>query len=623
MHKKWDIWTRKWDFYSHYFQWEREVDPNDSDRQQFKCIGVKFKYSNLKFAPVNCVRIELRDYLFIIINVSPFKIDGFFSSAEKLFANVRKVMIDGRIKQYLGPGESYGTSIRIQIEHDFLEQFAVLLDNHPDIKSLLSGELIKEIENIIAFVANPSSNFKHIIPLNNLGNELILDDDKSNPELNDSMELINYIDNLRKNPVDTDIQIKKLHGLLAKGENPNKCHNGVTSLRLLITHSYNYKQFLIQLCKLMVTYGARAELPSPTDKVSAVEYAFAIGNFQVVDFFIALATKPVQPPSAASLLYTADTHGARHKVISTFRFPKGELYTTLKRMDDLTNEDKDELINLYRKRRLTGDALLTFSAGKNKFIDIIRNEGGKIVGFVIHILRFDKDILWCNVDLELFDCDYSNYGIMPGITYRFPFSLQLLYPKLTVWIVFFSAHWCSFNRIKDELAVPMYISDPVVEKLLDALLKLYAYKFILHYNAPQEFYIIEEHPTVVQGEHRSAIPGLKEELYHQYRGDNGTIPPELIKQRDVLVALPSTINFMKTLHNMLAFKGMNFLCNVYELAKQLTVSGLFEASEPVAEQRFVEGRYIFWQGIKVPAKAEVHRELASMPVHKQNAKPRF
>jgi hypothetical protein len=94
-----------------------------------------------------------------------------------------------------------------------------------------------------------------------------------------------------------------------------------------------------------------------------------------------------------------------------------------------------------------------------------------------------------------------------------------------------------------------------------------------------------------------------------------------IKIRDVLVALPVSIEFMKTLQNILAGKGLNFFCHVYELAKQLTSSRLFDTKYDVSVQRFSLGKHLFWQGVRVEAKPKVHRELASTPVHKVNAKP--
>lgn len=614
MHTRWNAWTRTGDFYTAYVWWLKNVDADDDYSQQFKCISVKFNYFNLNVVPIKSITIELRDHLFIVFNVSPFNIDGLFLTATKLFRNVRKVNSDGSITHYLGAQEDYGTSIRIQIDNDFLRNFAVLLNIHQDMKSQLSIELLKEIKNIIAYVDAPGLSLKHLVPLDTGGEE-----DALNPALSDSRQLIRFIKHLRKRPV-SQTQVKMLHGLLSRGENPNQCDKGLTSLRLIITYSYNYNEYVIQLCKLMLAYGVRPEQPSPADTVSAVEYAFATGRFHVLKFFIDIASKPVQPPSAASLLFTADTHAADHKVISSFRFPKGELYTTLKRMEDLTVAERIELDNLYKKR-LAGDSTVTFSVGENKFIDIIRHESGKIVGAVIHIIRFDSRNLWCNIDLELFDDAYQNYGIMPAITYRFPFSLQLLFPDLTIWIVFFSAHYASFKRVQNELAIPKYQLEGQVEEITDVLFKLFGYKLKLHHADASECYIIEEHPTVVCGEHRSGMPGLMEELYHQYRGDNGSIPVDEIKKRDVLVALPVAIEFMKTLQNMLAAKGLNFICNVYELAKQLTSSGLFDTKYDVSTQSFSLGKHLFWQGVRVKAKPEVHRELASTPVHKVNAKP--
>lgn len=589
MRNRWNIWLRDGDFYI-----------ADNNPERFFSRNVTYTYITSSVLPVKTIKVCVSDHLYVVLGVSPFFNSEIYHLAKSTFTTVD------------GIGEEYLRFVEIRVDDLFMRQLDVFIRQRADVKAQFTPEIITEIRNILAFMANPDPAIRHFIPENSESLYSHL-----NPRRRTTMDLIGMIA-VMENGVVAPESMRQVHKILASGDDPNKRDlRGMCPIRLVM--QYSHPDYQLQLIQLIYVYGGLFDCPDPRDDLAPIEAAYVMGKPHLVNFFISTVTKPEKPVDPSTQLLTVDTLSAHNKILSSFRFPKGELYSTLKEISGLSMEEREGLYRLYRQRFEGDDAFgISFSSSEHKLVDIIRNEGGTIVGAVIYVIRFVRNEVWCNIDLELFDDACPNHGIMPAITYRLPFSLQALYPDKIIWIVFLGAHFSSFNRVKEELAVPRFREQGQVEEIAEILKSEFGYRLKLHHTEGAECYVVEEHPAVVKGMHQSRVPDLLEELYLRYRGMSQSVPPEELKKRDVLVALPVSFDFLKTVHNISARKGLNFYRLVCDLGNRMHECMRMAGSQSVAMPRFFNAAAIFWLRQKVQVNDYHYLQLVNYPVYKNN-----
>ena len=603
MNNRGSFWHRSGDFYNvchHTQRWTRDVS---------------FIYHTGTTVPVKSVYVQFGPYLAIRLKVLLFDYPVLSRLIRQFFPDADN---EG-FSSYRG-----GCSISIycyrqkdgKMDMDFLARFKQFIDKNALLKTQFTEDILDEIESIINFINTNSHSAGHNI----MTNPELLSLHHYSP-LRRGQRLVQYVNALtdKKIPV-TSNDIKAIHYYLARGESASQCNSAGHSVLTLLC-VLDETETLYSALKLLLNYGANFKEADPFNGLLPLEVAASSRQAGIVNFFISTEIKVIPPIPESLKLFTADTFAGWQKVFSIFRFPQGELHTTLKLMQDLTADEREGVYQLYR-RLLDGEEGIeaTFSPRENKFINLVRRENGQIVGFVIYVLKFSGKNLWCNVDLELYD-DCPNYGIMPAITYSFPFSLQQLFPHLIIWVIFLGIHYASFRRIENQLAFPKYQLEGQIAEIADALLKQFGYQLQIHHEGVSISYATEIKPITVKREHQQQLPDLKEELYHAYRDNNGTVPASEIKKRGVIVAIPMSFEFFAYLHQMLARRGLNFYHTAAALSTNLPKSGLFPADNMLPEPQYYAAGPLFWQRNQVPVTRQFHNQLALNPAPRKALKP--
>jgi hypothetical protein len=514
-----------------------------------------------------------------------------------------------------GSNESF---VRIVIQGNFLESLQKFFSCRSDLCAQYTHELKFEMCAINNYINNPNSNRRHhhILP------EAVrkIETSYSDPKKKDSRALAKYLD-LHSN--DENV-FQNVHRFLADGYDPNSENDtGISCLLFLVIHyARKVTPSYFNTLKILIIYGASLEKPAWFDQISAYETAYRENCGATIKFFDSIKSQPGKVIKPVPQLLASDVYPAHEKIISAFHFPGGAIYSRLKRISDVSSEEREALGEVFLQgfeEKLNHAAM--FNNDANKYIDIIHHENGKIIGLVVYIVRYTKDKIWVNIDLEIFDQRYQNYGMMPAITYRFPFALQQLHKDKTVWIVFFGAHYASFRRIEGQRALPLVQPQGFVEEVDEVLRQEFGYKFKLYHKDSLECYVEENEPSRVRGEHQSQVPGLLEWLYQVLRNNDGNLPGYIVKQRQVLVALPVSYEFLKHLHGMLLTRGSNFYRLVNILADNFKLSGLLDL--PVKTRIYNKAAPLIFSGEISPESPESHQTLVEHPPFKTYNRARY
>ncbi len=499
---------------------------------------------------------------------------------------------------------------RILIQQDnFLENLQKFFNSRPGLSEQYTKELKHEMREIADFMQNPTHCKQHIIP--NAVKETYLP--FSDPKKEDSKALANYLDMQRN---DKDL-FANTHKFLADGYDPNSENgSGMSCLLMLVMHyANNTTPAYFNTLKILVIYGAIIYKPAWYDQQSPYEQAHHTKCVATLKFFDTVLSQPRKEVTPVPQLLAVDVLAAHEKIVCAYHFPEGAIYTRLKRISAVSNEEKAALEEVFQQgfeEKLNHRVM--FNDDANKYIQIIQHENGNIIGMVIYIVRYKQDKVWVNIDIEIFDKRYQNYGLMPTITYGFPLALQQLHKDKTVWIVFFGAHYASFRRIEGQRALPLVQPQGFAEEVDEVLRDDFGYEFKLHHENSLQFYVEENKPKRVRGEHQSQVPGLMEWLYQVLRTNDGSLPAHIVKQRHVLVALPVSFEFLKHLHGILLTRGSNFYSLVSILADNFKVSGLFDL--PVKTRLYNKAAPLIFSREVIVEEESSHQQLAAHPQFK-------
>lgn len=616
---KWNEWVRSGDYYAKFSQFMTTMGANHFRFMKSPYISVEYHYLSIKVVPLKSIQLYYCPAgLRICLILSPKFVGIVLGSANKYFNKVDNHPVLGSISTYLGDNryERYSTNVTITIDKDFIRNFPAFLDDNPEINEQITEKLKTEIKNIITYTKTQRRGLRHIIPVEH---EHTIKE-KLNPKYENSQELVEYLYNLR-GTVDRNHYLI-FHKLLAEGRNPNASikrpgtvKNDFNCLRLIMVTITG--EYLIAFLKLAIIYGADPFALNPFDRASAIEYALVKNNTMVLNLFTMLTMQSKKELKNPPKLLTADTHATKKFVVSVFRFPQLEIFVKFKCSMDLTAEEVSGLKSIFDKRLKNDKARDSiFLPVENRFVEIITNAGGEIVGCVVHHIGTNNGALWCNIDLVIIDDNYGKYGLTQAIIYRFPFALQLLFPTTMIWCAFISGNPAVFGQIQQELSVPLYQSEGQVEEVASILEKLFGYKIKLHHKDISQCYVEEEDPVVTIAAHKRNLLGALEEIFEGYKlNDDAATTSELAK-RNVMMALPVSSNFLKTLQELLARLGLNFFHTVFDFKTKLISSGMFAAPQSNIPPRFYKAAFIFWLSTLIAADPETINELAENPEHK-------
>lgn len=535
-------------------------------------------------------------------------------SAYFCYSPFHKSILLDMLREAFGDVTICDRTLQVSVGPDFMTRLARLINRRSDsseqteIREQFTPDIIDELQTIVTFLRDPTLNLQHKLPeIERVSKAYVNPACKKSDALTRLLMTYNGLHGSAS--ISNEKLGKHIHQLLIRGHDPQQTDDSGESplTQIIILFGAN-----LDLIKLFLMYGVNPFFcESYGYNRSPIEAAYQHGRHQAVDFFISTTIRVEKPLSRPNPLLSVDTLAGNDMIITSFRFAAGSLVTTLKPALNLTEE---ELAGLYRVSRQRGDSdkgfQLIYAREPNKFVDIIRHEDGEIVGSVVYKVRMVKDKLWVNIDFEVFSATHLNFGIMPVITYRFPFSLQYFHPDTEIWMVFFAADYSSFRRIKHEAAVPKLQPEGKVSEIVDTMRNAFnsKFQFIFDENDTTVCSVIEDDPVVIKGEEKSATTDVMEELFWRFRGDKND------RRRDVLVSLPVAADFLRTLQIIAAGKEVNFYRIVRDLSDKLSALGIgMNRPRGSYQPGFFDTSQLFWQGQKVPVDL---RELANKPRHK-------
>lgn len=415
--------------------------------------------------------------------------------------------------------------------------------------------------------------------------------------------------------------LAKCQHLLAQGENPNQFDVRGTSVLNFVVLTANKN-----LAKLFLAYGAMPFFPGEGDLHTPFEEALKEKIPCMLELFTAQLS-PLQKSLPVQKMIGFGMLEQHNTLTSLFRFSDDNfLFCTLKNTKDLTTAERLELYALYdscfgdQNDAARNDL---FAAAESKLITLIRNQSTKIVGTVVYNIKMIENVIWIVVDLELFHAQHANYGMMPVITYSVPYSLQLLFPDIPSYIVFFSATQASFNRIKHELAYPKYQTEGMTEQILTAL-ENFSYQFKFYTDDVSFFYVVEKNSSLIKDTTPLSPNDCDAYLYERLRGKKEDSPAKASPENEVLVSVPVAFEFVKTLQRISIRRNIPVLQIICTLAEKLRstniLRGLFPETSISSDQKivpnFASSSQLFWNKRTLPAPLSAYKELempAPMP----------
>jgi hypothetical protein len=610
-------------------QWVREGDFYKLTSEVSRPRIVIFKNYSMHLVNIKKISIQSKvtkgeadDWKYVtIIRPSPSFKEQFSQLLPLYFGNTFR--INSR-----GDGE-------IKITKDFLSHLKLFIQylraSGIDEEQQFPKALRLEIETIVGFINggfdNEHDQCQHNLP-ERPNPARLFNSNSLNPQLirilekliKDNEALHTKPDKLAESHRDTLAQCQHL---LAKGENPNQFDaRGIRVLNLVVlTRNKN-------LAKLFLAYGdgAMPFFPNEGDLHTPFEVALKEKIPCMLELFTAQLS-PLQKSLPVQKMIGFGMLEQHNTLTSLFRFSDDNfLFCTLKNTKDLTTAERLELYALYgscfgdQNDAARNDL---FAAAESKLITLIRNQSTKIVGTVVYNIKMIENVIWIVVDLELFHAQHANYGMMPVITYSVPYSLQLLFPDIPSYIVFFSATQASFNRIKHELAYPKYQTEGMTEQILTAL-ENFSYEFKFYTDDVSFFYVVEKNSSLIKDTTPLPPNDCDAYLYERLRGKKEDSPAKASPENEVLVSVPVAFEFVKTLQRISIRRNIPVLQIICTLAEKLRstniLRGLFPETSISSDQKivpnFASSSQLFWNKRTLPAPLSAYKELempAPMP----------
>lgn len=440
-----------------------------------------------------------------------------------------------------------------------------------------------------------------------------------NPSREKSKDLVNL---LQYAPVNKQSELEKdLKKLLTKGEDPNQESGlGQTPLSLAVLGCDKL------ILMLLLCYGANPW--APTNDFSGfapIELAKLYNDnekFTFIEKACAQVEKPTSVSRSLSSVKTIDTFANANKVTTIIELAdsKTTLVSTLKEISELTEEETSQLLDLYTHIFHTSTEDIkkgfdqAFSPAPGKWIDIIRDKTGRIIGAATYILRKETNDLYLMVDLSFLHPDYQGCGIMPLIDYRVAFALQKLFPNFNTYVVFLAASYAAFRRVEHLLCTPKYQPEGIKDRLKHVFADLFHYSLTWN-DTPDGVYfnVKEENQLVSTNKQTKSNAPIMEEFFHQHlRGAMDGYIPVLIPVRDDLLA---------ALQNMLSPRQINFNDQCQFLAKALEKSTLLDDSmnakgHGLKNNKAISSKYLFWNNQQVPSEKGALSVQLAVPLSK-------
>jgi len=291
------------------------------------------------------------------------------------------------------------------------------------------------------------------------------------------------------------VDIRLLKYLLITGEDPNEC-----SERYMLPILYSMQHHDDTVLKLLLIYGGdpffRRDFGIDyKDKfgdvkfVNAIEYGIQHGLLRKVDLIyrhLSYIDKTLTPTPGERAAVTMS--GNQNGVVTQFDFRFKTIYTELKRLDQLTPQERAGLLQQYLRcfevKDAESEAKITkvFEAdfsGPGKLAECIymKSKSGKdtsprLIGlnlFELLLSKLESNLIYVHCVCSLVDPSVRSQGFMAMLIFRIAFALQQIISDYRVGIYYASLTHDGWGMIKEILHFPKYQTNHVTQKVEEIL----------------------------------------------------------------------------------------------------------------------------------------------------------
>lgn len=488
----------------------------------------------------------------ILIEPSPLKYEAFslecFRSLkttfrqDTLFKDNNKVL-SKHIKNSLGRKviEIVGDASSLLLLLQFFEQ----LNLHSEIEEfpeILFSELVAMYDYLHQniphdhFIAEPETRspvYREFIPKN---------------------RLFTLLTNYPKNPDVNQLEIQ-LKQLLAEGDNPNYQDVDDTSLLYHATRKFKSPVML----QLLLCYGAQIMVTNRWDLLTPLEFAMRSNNlvsYNLLNTAYQQSKIIYRAPSNESRVRNIQTFISKNKVSSSIQFVNNLVITSeLKAMSALCPEELVALFCLYEKiyqasqNDIRESFAQTFTPDNGKFINLLRDASGAIIGAVASIVREENHEIYVLVDQSFLHPKYQGIGIMPLFDYQLPFALQNLTNTKTS-ILFLAASYNAWRRVQNIPCFPKYQNKQSKNQIKHLFNEVFNARVKMTDTPDGVFCTVSEETKLSVTTSRKPKTSIMEDFFYNHLCANseGYVPVLVLVAEELLV----------TLQTMLQIRGIDF-----------------------------------------------------------------
>ena len=333
----------------------------------------------------------------------------------------------------------------------------------PDIKAELHSICYFDTGEVSATLGVPKNFHQHIIPARQLKRY-----SHYNPYSHRSKRFKNALER-------AVVNMRELKYLLLTGEDPNLCsENDMPPILYAMQHHDE------TVLELILLYGGdprfRRDFGHNGKYVNAIEFGLENNLLNKVDLiyrhlsYLDRTLNP-NPGELAKVTMTGDLRG----VTTVFDFPNKIIRTELKRVDQLSLEERGALLEQYKRcfesKTKDSDAAIVevfnkdFS-GPGKLAECIyqkikanrKDTTGVLIGlnlFELLISKAEKNLLYVHCICSMVDPSVRSQGFMAVLAFRIGFALDKILPGFKIGNYYAALTHDSWGMIKDILHFPM------------------------------------------------------------------------------------------------------------------------------------------------------------------------
>lgn len=291
------------------------------------------------------------------------------------------------------------------------------------------------------------------------------------------------------------VNIRLLKYLLISGEDPNECSENDMPPILYSMQNHDDRAF-----GLMLVYGAdpfyrrdfgidKGNKFGDVKFINAVEYGIQHGLLSKVELIYRHLSYIDRTLTVTVGEHAAVTmSGNQTGVVTGFDFRFRTIYTELKRVDQLSQQERDALLRQFKRcfevKNADSDAAINkvFNedfTGPGKLVECIymknktgRDASGTLIGlnlFELLLSKRESKLLYVHCIYSLVDPVVRSQGFMALLAFRIAFSLQQILPEYRIGVYYASLTHDSWGMIKDILHFPKYQTSIVTQRVHEVL----------------------------------------------------------------------------------------------------------------------------------------------------------